>query len=231
MQATIPKLKFALATNALIHFFNSKYWTIEEVEFTRSFCQLYDSNKIWKLKLRLLCEENNDMIVAAVLADATDEERTFLYDKYLHQFSFTKLSLKLHVHFNALQKWRDKFLTDIASLLEYKLPVSDMFSRNKIEALIFVLERTIVFHEQYGKADKNFLDFLKLKLNGYQNLLFTIKQYINFNTEDIACLIIKSKILNPHFSAEELESYIGVSHTTISRHIRNFQKRNYQLIN
>ena len=138
--------------------------------------------------------------------------------------------MQLHVHSNSLQKWRDKILADIASLLEYKLPIGDLFSRNKLEALVFVLERSIVFLEQYGKADMTFLNSLKLKLNSYQNLLFIIKQYLNSNVENTSCRIIKTKIFNPHLSAEELENLVGFSHTTVSHYIHIFQQKYYPLI-
>ena len=39
-------LKFFLAKNALLH-------------FLQSVCEINNSDKVWKLKLRLLCEENN----------------------------------------------------------------------------------------------------------------------------------------------------------------------------
>ena len=83
-QTAIPKLRFSLANNALIHFFNSQYWIAEEVEFTRSFCQIFNSDRIWKLKFRLLREENNDMIIASVFADLNNEERIFIYERYCH---------------------------------------------------------------------------------------------------------------------------------------------------
>ena len=82
MYASISKLKFSLAHNTLVHFFSNNYWNADKIDFIHSFCQNHDSDNIWKLKSRLLCEENNDMIVAAVLADSSDEVRSFLWGKY-----------------------------------------------------------------------------------------------------------------------------------------------------
>lgn len=225
MPATFHKLKFFLANNALVHFFSNEYWSADEVDFVHDFCFSDNSDNIRKLRLRLLCEENNDIIVSSVLADANSDEFSFLKDRYSHHFSFTKISLKLHIHINGLQRWRDKFLTDIASLLEYKLPASDIFSRNKIEALIFVLERSVVFHESYGDSDLMFLSFLKFKLNFYQNLLFILKQFLYSDSNHIGIRIIQAKILNQQMSCEELEKHLGVSHTTISRYARIFQQK------
>ena len=73
-----------LAKQAIVHFFQNDYWTNEEVNFLHLFCIRHDSEKIWKLKLRVLTLDNNDLIVAAVLADASPEEFKFLYNKY-HQ--------------------------------------------------------------------------------------------------------------------------------------------------
>lgn len=224
MSATFHKLKFFLANNALIHFFSNEYWSADEVDFVHDFCFSSDSDNIRKLRLRLICEENNDIIVASVLADSSPDEFSFLKDRYFHHFSFTKISLKLHVHINGLQRWRDKFLADIASLMEYKLPASDIFSRNKIEALIFVLERSIVFHETYGDFDRTFLRFLKSKLNFYQSLLFILKQFLYSNSKHIGIKIIQAKILNQQMSCEELGKTLGVSHTTVSHYVRIFQQ-------
>ncbi|MBQ7629139.1 MAG: hypothetical protein IJS81_02850 [Selenomonadaceae bacterium] len=54
--------------------------------------------------------------------------------------SFVKIGIELHIYPNGLQRWRDKFLDKISSLIEYKLPKAYTFSRNKIETLIYVLE-------------------------------------------------------------------------------------------
>lgn len=131
MENTSPKLKNRLAKNALIHFYKNRYWTEEERDFLREFFDSHDSDRIWKLKMRLLCEENNDMLVASVIADASDEEREFLEEKYRKDESFVRIGMRLSVHPNSLQKWRDKFLAKIASLLEYKLPVEDIFYATK----------------------------------------------------------------------------------------------------
>ena len=136
--------------------------------------------------------------------------------------------MELHIHPNGLQRWRDKFLIEISSLLEYKLPKADIFSRNKVEALIYVLERTIAFHEEYGKADEKILSALKYKLEIYQNLLFALKQILALKSNKLGCKIIRAKILNPHMSVEELENHIGTSHTTITSYIRSFQKKFFQ---
>lgn len=227
MSSTLSKLKFSLANDALIHFFHSQYWLPAELNFIRSLNFSNDSDNIRKLKLRLLCEENNDIIVAAVLADSHSDELIFLQDRYCRNFSFTKISMKLHVHPNGLQRWRDKILTDIASLLEYKLPLSDIFSRNKIEALILVLERSIVFYETYKNFDQKFLISLKIKLNFYQNLLFVIKQFLNSDSAHIGVKIIQAKILDQHSTHEELAKNLGISHTTISHYLCYFQQKFY----
>lgn len=106
MSCFTPKLKFALAKNALIHFFRNAYWTKDELTFIRTFLEENDSDKVWKLKMRLLAEENNDMLVAAVLADSSSEEFSFLYSKYRLGRSFVQISIELNVHPNGLQRWR-----------------------------------------------------------------------------------------------------------------------------
>ena len=135
--------------------------------------------------------------------------------------------MKLHIHPNGLQRWRDKILTDIASLLEYKLPLSDIFSRNKVEALILVLERSIVFYETYGNFDHEFLNTLKIKLNFYQNLLFTLKQFLSSDSSHVGVKIIQAKILNLHSTHEEIAKNLGVSHTSISHYIQFFHRKFY----
>ena len=227
MESSSPRLKFFLAKSALNHFYNNQYWTSDEIQILDNFCSNNNSDRMWKLKMRLLCEENNDMLVGAVIADASEEEQIFLNAKYRLNWTFTKIGMKLHIHPNGLQRWRDKFLTEISSLLEYKLPIADIFSRNKVEALIYVLERTIAFHTEYSYSDKKILTNLEFKLNVYQNLLFAIKQILTINSTKIGYRIIQTKILNPHMSIDELEAYVGTSHTTISSYVHSFQRNFY----
>ena len=149
---TCSKLKFSLANDALIHFFRSDSWAVDEIYFLNTFCRNF-SDRFWKFNMRLLYEENNDFIVASVFADANHEHRKFLFLRFAKNFSFVKIGMHLQVHPNALQRWRDKFLNEISSLMNFDLPIDDIFSRNKVEALIFGLERNIVFFEDYGKTD------------------------------------------------------------------------------
>lgn len=227
MNSSVPNLKLLPAKQALVHFFQNDYWTDEEIDFLHSFCACHDSDKIFKLKLRLLTLDNNDFIVAAALADASSEEFQFLYNKYRLNHSFTKISLELHVHPNGLQRWRDKFLNEIAILLDFSLPINDIFSKNKVGTLVFTLERLIVLLEEYGKADERTLHALKVKLSAYQNLLFVLKQYSSADSEHVGCKIIQLKIHNQNISAVELENRSGCSHTTISNYIRHFQEKFY----
>lgn len=227
MTSAIPKLKISLAKSALTHFFQNDYWTTDEIAFIQSFCSRYDSDRILKLKMRLLAEENNDMLVAAVLADSSPEEIFFLYDKYRFGRSFLQISIDLNIHVNGLQRWRDKFLTEIASLLEFNLPSHDIFSRNKVEALVFVLERTIAFYETYSNADVAVLDFLKFKLDVYQNLLFAIKFFLLSDSQELFSRTIRTKILNQRATFSELEILTDSSHTSILRYLNLFQQHFY----
>ena len=230
MNSSVPNLKLLPAKQALVHFFQNDYWTNEEIDFLHSFCACHDSDKIFKLKLRLLTLDNSDFIVAAVLADASSEEYKFLYDKYRLKHSFTKISLELHVHPNGLQRWRDKFLNEIAALLDFDLPINDIFSRNKVGTLVFTLERLIVLLEEYGKADECTVQSLKAKLSGYQNLLFALKQYSYLDLDSVGCRIIQLKIHNQNISAKELEQRSGSSHTTVQNYIHRFQEKFYSSI-
>ena len=221
------KLNFYLAKNALVHFFNYNYWTSEELQSLQHFFSASDSDRIWKLKLRCLCQENNDMIVAAVIADASPEEQIFLYDKFRLNYSFVKIGMELHIHPNGLQRWRDKFLLEISALMNYYLPVNSIFSQNKVEVMIFALERIITFLETYGRYEVKFLDALKLKLAVYQDLLFIIKQILHSNSEVIGVKIIRTKILNPNITLEDLTHRLKVSHTTVNKYVQYFQQKFY----
>ena len=75
---TCSKLKFSLANDALIHFFRSDSWAVDEIYFLNTFCRNF-SDRFWKFNMRLLYEENNDFIVASVFADANLEHRKFLF--------------------------------------------------------------------------------------------------------------------------------------------------------
>lgn len=225
------KLNFYLAKDALVHFFNYNYWTSEELQSLQHFFSSSDSDRIWKLKLRCLCQENNDMIVAAVVADALPEEQIFLYDKFRLDYSFVKIGMELHIHPNGLQRWRDKFLLEISALMNYHLPVSSIFSRNKVEAMIFALERVISFLEAYGRYEFSFIAALKTKLAGYQDLLFVIKQFLNSDSENIGIRIIREKILNPNITMEELTNSLEVSHTTVNKYLQYFQQKFYPFTN
>ena len=98
------KLKYLLAKSAVIHFFHYRCWSKEELHSIQHLFSSNNSDRVWKMQLRFMCQENNDMIVAAVLAEATPEEQIFFYDKFCKGDSFVKIGMKLHVHPNGLQR-------------------------------------------------------------------------------------------------------------------------------
>lgn len=224
MEKINPKLSYGLAKEALWHFYHNQYWTEEELFVWKKFCDK-NPEKLWKLKMRLLCEENNDMIVAAVVADATEEEKIFLSEKYQNNESYGMIAKKLNIHPNGLQRWRDKFLSNIKSLMEYKLPLSDIFSRNKVEALIYVLERVINFYEEYNQPDEKIFEILKYKLDKYHNLLFVIKYYLYSESSKKDYEIIRTKIQNPNLTIKEIANETGRSRNSVSQYISCFQEQ------
>ena len=111
--------------------------------------------------------------------------------------------------------------------MNYKLPRSDIFSRNKIEALIFSLERVISFQLSCGHYDPNVLSLLKERLLAYHHLLFIIKRCIESDSRNVGIQVIQSKILNPNISAEELARCVHASHTTVNKYLIFFQEKFY----
>ena len=121
-------------------------------------------------------------------------------------------------------------MKEIAALLDFDLPINDIFSRNKVGTLVFTLERLIVLLEEYGKADECTVQSLKAKLSSYQNLLFALKQYSYLDSDSVGCRIIHLKIHNQNISAGELEQRSGSSHTTVQNYIHRFQEKFYSSI-
>ena len=91
---------------ALSHFFN--YVPHDKIKF---------DEKISDEKIEAFIHENNDLIIGAALSEVTDEEKKFLYDRYYSKKTFVSLSIRMHVHINGLQRWRDKILDELSLLL------------------------------------------------------------------------------------------------------------------
>ena len=227
MNGYTPKLKFCVAKSALCHFYHCQYCNSDEISFLDKIYYNNFSDRMLKIKTRLMCEENNDVLVSAVLLDASDEEREFLREKYKKNKSFVSLGLKFHIHPNGLQQWRDKVLDEISQLMKFELPKEDIFSRNKIEALIYVLERLIYFYESYKLTNSDELDDAKHKLEIYNDLLFTIRQILNSDSNNIGYNVIRAKVLNRNVLINELEEIVGCSSTTIYHYIHLFQEQFY----
>ena len=144
--------------------------------------------------------------------------------------SVNELSLKLHIHPNGLQRWRDRFLNEIATLLNFRVIDRDLYSRNKIEVLVYVLKRYINFYEHYNKEAKEFLEEMKIKYEKYHKLLDNIYSFLyaeNLNSGDV---IIKIKILNPNISFKEMRMITGNSYSTIYHHINSFKEKQLMLL-
>ena len=206
-------LRIKNAQSALLHFFHYHYCT------NRTIKEINDET------VQNFLDEMNDLVVGAVMSETTKEEKIFLHGRYCCNESFIELSLKLHIHPNGLQRWRDRFLNEIAALLNFRLIEKDLYSRNKIEVLVYVLERYINFYEHYNKEAKEFLEEMKIKYEKYHKLLDNIYSFLyaeNLNSGDV---IIKIKILNPNISFKEMRTITGNSYSTIYHHINSFKEK------
>ena len=206
-------LRIRNAQSALLHFFHYHYCT------NRTIKEINDET------IQNFLDEMNDLVVGAVISETTKEEKIFLHGRYCCNESFIELSLKLHIHPNGLQRWRDKFLNEIAALLNFRVTDRDLYSRNKIEVLVYVLKRYINFYEHYNKEAKEFLEEMKIKYEKYHKLLDNIYSLLYAENLKSGDVIIKIKILNPNISFKEMKTITGNSYSTIYHHINSFKEK------
>lgn len=184
MRKASPKVRMYLARQALERYYRDDSLREDQKAWMN---KLYganpDSKSIIKLKMRVLAKECSDIIVGAVIAEASQEEKIFLRDKYKLRRNFTAISCRLHVHTNGLQRWRDKFLKEIAQLMNYELPERDVWSYRKVGALIKVLDKNIEFLEQHEECDSESLKRLKKLRDRYMVLLAGMDAYLNSEEE------------------------------------------------
>ena len=198
----------------LSHFFN--YVPYEKVEFDEA---------ISDEKIEAFIHENNDLIIGAALSEVTDEEKNFLYDRYHSKKTFVSLSIRMHVHINGLQRWRDKILDELSLLLEFKLSDKDVYSRNKVEVMVYVMERIICFYQHYDFEAEDFLNALKKRLRSYSKCLLIINEALYSDSREMEYSIIKIKILNPRLTIEEICKITRYSRTTIYHYLHVFEKK------
>ena len=210
----MKKLEKGRLKKALLHFYN--YVAYEKIKF--------DENMSDE-KIKAFIHENNDLIIGAALSEITDEERIFLYERYHSKKPFVYLSIKMHVHVNGLQRWRDKILNEISLLLDFKLSEMDIYSRNKIEVMVYVIERIICFYKHYKFEAKDFLQILRNRLNTYSKWLIIINDVLYSDYKNIDCRIMRIKILNPRITVEEIGKITGYSRTTIYHYLHLYQER------
>ena len=211
-------LRIRNAQAALFHFFHYHYCTNSVIK------------KINDETVQNFLDEMNDLVVGAVISETTKEEKIFLHGRYCCNESFIELSLKLHIHPNGLQRWRDKFLNEIAALLNFCVTDRDLYSRNKIEVLVYVLERYINFYEHYNREAKEFLKEMKIKYKRYHKLLDNIYSFLYAENLKSGDTIIKIKILNPNISFKEMRIITGNSYSTIYHHINSFKEKQLMLL-
>ena len=104
MRKATPKVRLYLARQALERYYTGYEELSDEQE--ERVKELYrddpDSRGLKKLCMRLLYRECSEIIVGAVIAEASQSEKIFLRDKYKLHRNFTAISCKLHMHVNGL---------------------------------------------------------------------------------------------------------------------------------
>ena len=228
MRKASPKVRQYLARQALERYYRDDGLSEEQKDWMN---KLYgdnpDSKSIKKLQMRLLSRECCEIIVGAVIAEASHEEKIFLRDKYKLRRNFTAISCKLHVHINGLQRWRDKFLKEIAQLINYELPERDVWSYRKGEALIKVLELNIDFLEQHEECDSESLMRLKSLQARYKMLYKGMDAYLKSEEESSRVRVIRERLRHVELSMGELADHVGYSHTTVDLCLAEFLKKYY----
>lgn len=228
MRKASPKVRLYLARQALERYYRDDGLSEKQKDWMN---KLYgdnpDSKSIKKLQMRLLSRECCEIIVGAVIAEASHEEKIFLRDKYKLRRNFTAISCRLHVHINGLQRWRDKFLNEIAQLMNYELPERDVWSYRKVGALIKVLERNIEFLEHHEECDSELLKRLKMLRDRYRTLHGGMEEYLNSKDESSRVKVIRERLLHVELGMGELADLVGYSHTTVDLYIVAFLKRYY----
>lgn len=228
MRKASPKVRQYLARQALERYYRDDGLSEEQKDWMG---KLYgdnpDSKSIKKLQMRLLSRECCEIIVGAVIAEASHEEKIFLRDKYKLRRNFTAISCKLHVHINGLQRWRDKFLKEIAQLMNYELPERDVWSYRKVEALIKVLELNIDFLEQHEECDSESLMRLKSLQARYKMLYMGMNEYLKSEEESSRVRVIRERLRHVELSMGELADHVGYSHTTVDLCLAEFLKKYY----
>ncbi len=228
MRKASPKVRQYLARQALERYYRDDGLREEQKDWME---KLYgdnpDSKSIKKLQMRLLSSECCEIIVGAVIAEASHEEKIFLRDKYKLRRNFTAISCKLHVHINGLQRWRDKFLKEIAQLMNYELPERDVWSYRKVEALIKVLELNIDFLEQHEECDSESLMRLKSLQARYKMLHMGMDAYLKSEEESSRVRVIRERLRHVELSMGELADHVGYSHTTVDLCLAEFLKKYY----
>ena len=95
MRKASPKVRLYLARQALERYYRDDGLSEEQKDWMN---KLYgdnpDSKSIKKLQMRLLSRECCEIIVGAVIAEASHEEKIFLRDKYKLRRNFTAISCR-----------------------------------------------------------------------------------------------------------------------------------------
>ena len=228
MRKASPKVRLYLARQALERYYRDDGLSEEQKDWmNKLYGDNLDSKSIKKLQMRLLSRECCEIIVGAVIAEASHEEKIFLRDKYKLRRNFTAISCKLHVHINGLQRWRDKFLNEIAQRMNYELPERDVWSYRKVGALIKGLERNIEFLKQHEECDSESLKRLKMLRDRYMTLYKGMEEYLESEEESSRVKVIRDRLRHVELGTGELANLVGYSHTTVDLCLAEFLRKYY----
>lgn len=214
MRKVEPKLDLHLAKKALYRYYEKDIYSAEEKNRIMSYCEdNMTRDNFTKLVMRTMKEKNNNKIIACVLKEASAEERLFLQMKYKLHMTYVAIALKLHVHPQSLQQWKKKFLKEIALLLFFELPRTDVFSIYKLQVLLDVLDDNIAFLQNVytDKVDSRMLQLLIDRQSRYKTIYVKLKQVLDEEPKSSHDKIIKAKLNNNTSSVKEIAQISGYS--------------------
>ena len=220
-----PELTLYLAEEALKKFASNADVSLQEILELQRECRDYLSTEnIRRLYARMMKVEVMKMMVKAVYQSLSPEEKKFVDLKYKKKKNLVSISLTMNMSFAQLNIRHHEILQKVSEFMLYELDREDIFSLDKINSMVTLLEKIIEFAEEYDPTrkfiDGGWLEAIRERHDRYVRLLAAIEEILS--EESLRVQIITAKMQNPHEKIEALAVRCNVDKSVVSRHLKRF---------
>ena len=170
--------------------------------------------------------EINRAIVGMVLGSLPDEQRKFIYRRYMDMRSFISIGQQMNLPTNRLYAWNRRILSLIELLLFFSIPEDAVYHRMYLINLLHILDlRLVALNAHKQEIYSPLQSFLVLQRKRCRKLLDYMEDISADASQTVYSQLVAEKLANPNESITNMAQRVHFTQSCVSRNLIQYKEK------